>query len=143
MIDAGRIEDALVLSSLFLTGDDQSNVQLNIALEFMFKGCWIRAIELLTSMGRLIDVIRFFIHTNQVEMAFYLGLVVLEFGLYDLDKSFSEMAIYNMVLLPESDKRRFPNLREMLRSVFGQYEAILASLGVDLALASLAPDLAL
>ncbi|EDR24522.1 hypothetical protein EDI_228900 [Entamoeba dispar SAW760] len=118
-IDIGKFEEAMVVSSLFLDDDAKTDIFLCIVLKYIYDNCWPKAIEMLTSMGRLIDVIRLYLYTGHVEMAAHVSMVIIERNLFDLNMPLNQ--IYQLIHVPNQDERKFGTLKELIRQVISEY----------------------
>ncbi|KAL7717729.1 WD domain containing protein [Entamoeba marina] len=118
-IDLGKFEEAMVVSSLYLDDTSRTEIFLSIVLRYMFDNCWIKAIELLASMGRLIDVIRLLLYTGHIEMAAHVGMILVENKLFDLDMELH--LVYQLIQVPNQDERKFKTLKELIKQVYSEY----------------------
>ncbi|ELP84676.1 hypothetical protein EIN_173510 [Entamoeba invadens IP1] len=114
-IDLGKLEEAMVVASLFLDDEEKTYISLSIVLKYMFDNCWPKAIELLTSMGRLIDVVRMLLYTGHIEVAAEVCMVIIEYNVFDLDTSL--VYTYQLIHVPYQDERKFKTLRELIKQV--------------------------
>ena len=73
----GKYEEAITEACLFLNSEEKMSIMMSIALNHMQYKDYIKSIEVLTSMGRLVDVILLLLYIDKIELAGMLSIILI------------------------------------------------------------------
>ena len=73
----GKYEEAITEACLILNSEEKMSIMMSIALNHMQYKDYIKSIEVLTSMGRLVDVILLLLYIDKIELAGMLSIILI------------------------------------------------------------------